>query len=78
MCKFEQRARQILENAQLTELLEEWELTAGRRDPEIATVRGWLMDELEKRNPEAFNAWLDSDAEDAELRCYMTEKAYVS
>lgn len=24
------------------------------------TVRGWLMDELEARNPEAFDAWLEA------------------
>ena len=28
---------------------------------EIAMVRGWLMDELEKRNAEAFDAWMFSD-----------------
>jgi len=28
---------------------------------EIAMVRGWLMDELEKRDPEAFDAWMFSD-----------------
>lgn len=29
------------------------------------TVRGWLMDELEERHPEQFEAWLDCD--DSEL-----------
>lgn len=28
---------------------------------EVATVRGWLMDELEKRDLEAFIAWIDSE-----------------
>jgi hypothetical protein len=28
---------------------------------EIAMVRGWLMDELEKRDAEAFDAWMFSD-----------------
>lgn len=32
------------------------------------------MDELEKRNPSAFNAWLDSESpEDSTLRRYFTE-----
>ena len=30
-------------------------------DPEMYTVRGWLMDELEARNPEAMDAFLESD-----------------
>jgi hypothetical protein len=27
---------------------------------EIADVRGWIMDELERRNPVAFEKWIDS------------------
>ena len=33
---------------------------------ELSTVRGWIMDELEKRNPEAFEKWLDLDYPDNE------------
>lgn len=73
MTKQEQKAREMLANSTLGDLLDEWELTSDMNDPEIATVRGWLMDELESRNPEAFNAWLDQDApEDNQLREYMT------
>ncbi len=28
---------------------------------ELPIVRGWLMDELEKRNPAAFACWLESN-----------------
>lgn len=34
--------------------------TAGT-SREIAMVRGWLMDELEKRDADAFDAWMFSD-----------------
>lgn len=69
----EKAAREMLANATLGDLLDEWELTTNNNDPEVATVRGWLMDELESRNPEAFNSWLDQDApEDNQLREYMT------
>lgn len=65
--------KELLSNATLAELLEEWELTSKINDPEIATVRGWLMDELKSRNPEAFNAWLDQDEpHDEDLRTFMT------
>lgn len=77
MTNTEKQAKELLENATLTDLLDEWELTSNIRTPEIATVRGWLMDELESRNPEAFNAWLDQDEpEDADLKWFMlgTEK----
>ena len=73
MTKQEKAAREMLANSTLGDLLDEWELTSNINDPEIATVRGWLMDELESRNSEAFNAWLDQDApEDNQLREYMT------
>ena len=72
MTNAEKKARKVLENATLTDLLDEWELTSNIRTPEIATVRGWLMDELESRNPEAFNAWLDQDEpEDSDLKWFM-------
>lgn len=32
-------------------------------------LRGWLMDEIEKRYPKGFDAWLDQEApEDSDLR----------
>ena len=43
------------------EIIATFILTDTNNDPNIPTVRGWLMDELEARNPEAFAAWLDSD-----------------
>lgn len=30
-----------------------------RTEKEMPTLRGWLMDELESRNAEAFENWLD-------------------
>ena len=65
--------KEMLSNATLADLLDEWELTSSINDPAIPTVRGWLMDELESRNPEAFNAWLDQDEPyDEDLREFMT------
>lgn len=73
MTTAEQKAREMLSNATLADLLDEWELTTENKDPNIYIVRGWLMDEIESRNPEAFEKWLDRDAEDKELRDYMTK-----
>lgn len=57
------------------QLLNAWEMTEFLAiSPETAITRGWIMDELEKRNPSAFNAWLDSETpEDSALRRYFTE-----
>ena len=70
--KAEEKAKALISKLSLEELLVQWELTSVTNDENIPTVRGWLMDELEKRNPEGFNAWLESDlAEDSELRNYI-------
>jgi len=29
--------------------------------PDLVTVRGWIMDELEVRNPRVFGIWIDSN-----------------
>lgn len=47
------------------------EIDAGHPNPDLYTVRGWIMDELEFRDPEAFNAWLDSDTDDTGLQEYI-------
>lgn len=40
--------------------------------PNIPTIRGWIMDELERRDPKAFDAWLsDDDSEDDDLLKYF-------
>lgn len=73
MTNAEKKAREFLSNEQLGNLLDEWELTANIKSSDIYMVRGWLLDEFEKRNPQAFEKWLDGDAEDSTLRDYMTE-----
>lgn len=54
------------------QLLTAWEFTEHLEDPQCPTIRGWLMDEIERRYPVDFNAWLDQDApEDSQLRHYV-------
>lgn len=54
------------------QLLTAWEFTEHLEDPQCPTIRGWLMDEIERRYPVDFNAWLDQDApEDRQLRKYI-------
>ncbi len=72
MTAAEQKARRLIGKQTLEQLLAQWELTSVINDKNIPTVRGWLMDELGKRNPEAFDKWLDSYTGDEQLREYMT------
>lgn len=54
------------------QLLTAWEFTEHLEDPQCPTIRGWLMDEIERRYPVDFNAWLGQDApEDSQLRKYI-------
>lgn len=68
MLKITAHALKTYSTAQLLDL---WELTTNNPNEYIPVVRGWLMDELESRYPEAFDKWMDGDAEDADLRKYI-------
>ena len=47
-----------IKNASTKELLELWELTKRMKcSEESSIVRGWLVDELETRDPESIGAW---------------------
>ena len=52
-------------------LLDLWEMTTTNSDHNIPAVRGWLMDEIERRFPEAFEKWLGGDAEGGTLRKFI-------
>jgi hypothetical protein len=54
------KAAVIIKSLPIEKLILSFELTESNNDENIPTVRGWLMDELEERNPEAFEKWLDS------------------
>ena len=62
----------IIKNMTTKQLIETFIETGKINNENIPTVRGWLMDELEARNPEAFDAWMDSkDCEDEDLPKYF-------
>lgn len=66
-----EKAAQMLKNRPLKSLISEFILTGVMNDPHIPTVRGWYMDELERRNPEAYEAWLEGPARDEDLPKYF-------
>lgn len=68
----EKRARNLAGSLTTAQLLDQFELTSDMTGEHVPTVRGWLMDEIEKRYPVAFDKWLDEDMpEDADLRKYI-------
>lgn len=64
-----EEVKEALQYAQLSELLDEWELAHDKHSSEVI---GLLLEELHNRNPEAFNAWLSQDKHDKSLREFMT------
>ena len=69
--KQEQTARATLRGLPIADLLTQWELTTTLKKPHVYTVRGWLMDEIESRNPEGFDLWLCGEARDETLRGFI-------
>lgn len=64
----EKKARAMLSRLSTERLIKEFDMTEDiAAGIETSMVRGWIMDELEKRNPTAFDKWLDMD--------YPTNKA---
>lgn len=59
------KARKIVSAQTTPTLVESFEMTDGltgtAETAEVTTTRGWIMDELETRNPDAFSAWMDSN-----------------
>lgn len=70
MSKPELDARLKIAGLSNSKLLSAWVTTGYSKDPNIYTVRGWLMDEIEKRFPDAFNEWMECNAplEKSDLR----------
>ena len=68
----EMNARARLASRTTAQLILDWELTeALPMMPGLPTVRGWIMDEFQRRNPEADDAWFDDDDPDASPRSYF-------
>lgn len=57
-----ERIIRIVESRSDQDIIKDWvELDKKEVGPAIAEVRGVYMDEIEKRFPDAFNAWMESD-----------------
>ena len=65
-------AARKMQEMNIENLVLSFELTELGKGQEIPMVRGWLMDELETRNPEAFEKWLDS-CEDSPRKFYIQQ-----
>jgi len=69
------KQQEILKARTDAELIKDWEtldsLTKTKATLQQATVRGWLMDEIELRFPEEFDNWIDNCDNDDNIRNYI-------
>lgn len=56
---------QYLKNQSIDVLIELWERL--KHEP---VIKGWLMSELERRNQQAFDNWIDADFDEAHPEKY--------
>jgi hypothetical protein len=55
------KAAALIQTMTTRQLIDTFIVSDTNDDPNVYIVRGWIMDELERRNPDAFDRWLDSD-----------------
>ena len=73
MLKNEIITKKFLSRQRLVDLLDEWEIVCSvANTPDVETVRGWLLDEIKSRNPDAFREWLEDGACDNDLAWFMS------
>ena len=67
------KAKVIIKGFSDGELMAQWELTEYMDfSMDLATVRGWLMDEIQERFPVGFDKWLSlDDPRDDDLKYYV-------
>ena len=64
--------KEKIDSLSTNQILRVWEWTTEAKNEQVPTIREYLMNELERRNPSGFNAWLEQDApKDMDLRLYM-------
>lgn len=66
------KAMELIAKQTDKQLIEQWILIDSKpMSQEVATVRGWLMDEIEKRFPEEFDLWMECCEEDDDIRKFI-------
>ena len=67
-----EKAASMMARQSTKNLLIQWALTeAMPMSEELPIVRGWIADELKRRDPDAYGAWLEYDDPDAQPDKYF-------
>lgn len=72
-----EKVKALMASRSLADLIGDFEATEGAKKMtvELSTVRGWIMDELERRDEEAFWRWIDEGYSESPRRFFLGEAA---
>ena len=71
-----EKVKALMASRSMEDLVKDFEVTEDMQiSCELAEVRGWIMDELERRDEEAFWRWIDEGYEESPRKYFLGEAA---
>lgn len=71
-----EKVKALMASRSMEDLVKDFEVTEDMQiSCELAEVRGWIMDELERRDEEAFWKWIDEGYEESPRKYFLGEAA---
>jgi hypothetical protein len=71
-----EKVRALMASRSMEDLVKDFEVTEEMQiSCELAEVRGWIMDELERRDEEAFWRWIDEGYSESPRKYFLGEAA---
>ena len=71
-----EKVKALMASRSMEDLVKDFEVTEEMQiSCELAEVRGWIMDELERRDEEAFWRWIDEGYSESPRKYFLGEAA---
>lgn len=71
-----EKVKALMASRSMEDLVKDFEVTEDMQiSCELAEVRGWIMDELERRDEEAFWKWIDEGYSESPRKYFLGEAA---
>lgn len=71
-----EKVKVLMASRSMEDLVKDFEVTEDMQiSCELAEVRGWIMDELERRDEEAFWRWIDEGYSESPRKYFLGEAA---
>jgi hypothetical protein len=71
-----EKVKALMASRSMEDLVKDFEVTEDMQiSCELAEVRGWIMDELERRDEEAFWRWIEEGYSESPRKYFLGEAA---